>query len=62
MFAMEIMGTGGYWLQVGGLIIVDALQAKMLARAGRKLAPLFVDERSLVGRLFSAITNKPCTV
>ena len=59
MFAMEIMGTGGYWLQVGGLIIVDALQAKMLARAGRKLAPLFVDERSLVGRLFSAITNKP---
>ena len=58
-FAMEIMGTGGYWLQVGGLIIVDALQAKMLARAGRKLAPLFVDERSLVGRLFSAITNKP---
>ena len=42
MFAMEIMGTGGYWLQVGGLIIVDALQAKMLARAGRKLAPSFV--------------------
>ena len=62
MFAMEIMGTGGYWLQVGGLIIVDALQAKMLAIAGRKLAPLFcwwTIKSSLVGRLFSAITNKP---
>ena len=37
----NVVATG--WCEELIIVDFDALQAKMLARAGRKLAPLFVD-------------------